>query len=489
MASSQNNNNENEISSKKLKELFKDGEDISFREIQINGITIHVVFIDGLVNNITTSDYILKPLFQDRRFSFSRNELEIIKLIQAGTIYFSSQNTRNNISDVVLDVLDGSTALIFDREKTAITFNNKSLYTRAITEPSGENVIKGSKDTFVETLRVNTATIRRKIKSENLKIQNMIIGERTQTFIDVFYMDNIVNKLMLEELKQRLSKIKVDGVLTTGFIEEFIVEERSTLFPQIIYTERPDKFCADLIEGYIGIIVDGIPLGLIMPATLLQCLQAPEDYAQNHIVSSLIRYMRFNLMLLTLVLPAFYTALTTFHQEMIPSKLALSIQASKEGVPFPSFIEVLFMLASFEILVESAIRLPKTIGQAISIVGAIVVGQAAVEAKLVSPAVVVVIALTAISSFSMPNQDFANVLRVWRFIFVILSSILGLCGLTLGLLVLLTHLASIEVLGVPYLAPFVSGEYKNLDDSIFRCLLPFQKKRPKELSTQDEKRR
>lgn len=227
----------------------------------------------------------------------------------------------------------------------------------------------------------------------------------------------------------------------------------------------------------------------MIPGTFGAFLQAPEDYSQSFIISSLIRFLRFALVFVTLFLPGFYISVSSFHIEMIPTDLALAITASKEGVPFLTFIEVLFMLLAFEVLVEAGLRLPKTIGQAVSVVGAVVVGQAAVDARLVSPAVVVIIAITAISSFTMPNQDFSNALRLWRFIFAIFSSIIGLYGLSIGAIILLHHLSSMEVFGVPYLSPFVGGDGKNMQDAVFRFPFSSQKKRPMSLRTTNKKRR
>lgn len=478
-----------ELTSGNLKLVLGKSEDVLFREIHLHCIPTTIIYIDGLISNVNTSDYILKPLTQEDKFKDVKTEKEAVKFIQDGIVYFAAQKTRNNIDDVISDILNGSTALIFDGEKTAITFDNKGFEKRSITEPTGENVIKGSKDSFVETLRVNTATIRRKIKSKNLVIENIVLGTRTHTAIDIIFMDGITNREMVEEIKTRLNKIDIDGVLTTGYIEEFIVYNRNSVFPLILYTERPDKFCSNIVEGRVGLIVDGLPSAFILPCTLLQCLQAPEDYSQNYLASSVIRLMRFVLLLTTLFLPAFYISVTSFHQEMIPTELAISIQASKEGVPFPSFVEVIFILMSFEILVEAGLRLPQTIGQAVSVVGAIIVGQAAVNAKLVSPAVVIVIAITSIASFTMPNQDLSIALRGWRLIFVIFSSILGLIGLTLGALLLLYHLSTLEMLGVPYLSPFVANENGQLEDTVFRFRLPSHKYRPDSLKTTDKKRK
>lgn len=480
-----------ELTAANIKELIQHSSDITFRELYINGnkdLPVTMVFVDGVIDTKTVDDDILKPLTQEMHLSQCKNAEDIIDRIEHGILYHASQKTRVNLMDCIGDIIDGSAALVFDQVRKAVTFDIKGFEKRTLTEPTGENIIKGAKDSFIEDLRTNTATVRRKLKTHNLVIEETKVGKQSLTKVAVIYINGITNRHIVGELKKRLDKISIDGVLSPGVIEENIIDDKYSPFPQVIYTERPDKFCANVMEGRAGIIIDGLPVTYIVPATFEAFLQAPEDYSQNFIVSSILRFLRFLLTFITLFLPGFYVSLTTFHQEMIPTQLALAITASKEGVPFPSFIEVIFMLLAFEVLIEAGIRLPKTIGQAVSIVGAIVVGQAAVEASLVSPAVVVIISITAISSFTMPNQDFSNALRIWRFIFVIISSVIGIFGLSLGGIILLHHLSNMEVYGIPYMAPFVGGENREMNDSIFR--LPFSAlyKRPISLKTRNKKR-
>lgn len=480
------------LTSANVEGLLQYSSDIVFRRLHINGrkdLPVTMVLIDGVIDTKAVDDYILKPLIQEGSLSECSSTSEIIEKIEHGVIYHAAAKIRRDFSECVNDIIDGSVALIFDDDKTAVTFDIKGFRERSISEPTGENVIKGAKDSFVENLRTNTASIRIKIKNPRLVIEETKIGKQTATRIAIVYIKGLTNAHIVEELKKRLNKLDTDAVLTTGVIEEAIVDRKTSPFPQVITTERPDKFCSTIVEGRVGLIIDGIPVTIVVPGTFGAFLQAPEDYSQSFIVNSIIRSMRYALMLVTLFLPGFYISVSSFHIEMIPTDLALAITASKEGVPFLTFIEVIFMLLAFEVLVEAGLRLPKNIGQAVSVVGAVVVGQAAVEARLVSPAVVVIIAVTAISSFTMPNQDFSNALRLWRFIFAILSSIIGLYGLTIGAIILLNHLSSIEVFGVPYLSPFVGGEGKNLQDAIFRFPFSSMRKRPMNLRTTNKKRR
>ncbi len=480
-----------ELTVKNIKGLLSINSDVKFRQIYINGdrdLTIHFIYIEGFIDINYISNYVLKPLMQEKEFKQAKNLKEVAMHIDNGRLYSISQKKVYDINEAINLLISGTTLIVIDSERVAFSINAKNLEKRAITEPTGENVIKGAKDAFVETLKVNTSICRRKIKSHNLTIEEIKVGEQSRTSIAVIYMNNIANKSLIDEVKKRLNSIDIDRVITSFCIEESIADDQHTAFPQILYTERPDKFCENIIEGRIGILIDGLPISFIAPGVLLQYMQAPEDYSQNYIISSFIVFMRFSAMALTLVLPAFYTAITSFHHEMIPTDLISSIASAKEGVPFPMFLEVIMILIAFEVLVEAGLRFPKTIGHAVSIVGALVVGQSAVEAKLLSPTTVVVIAITAISSFTMPNQDFSNALRLWRFILVICSSIIGIFGLVSGLIFLLYHLCRLESFGVPYLSPFVKTEVKQLYDTILRFPLNKQRKRPMELRTINQRR-
>ncbi|NLN65858.1 MAG: spore germination protein [Clostridiaceae bacterium] len=488
---SQNQSNGSTLNSGTVKEILQVNSDVAVRNLFAYGnekYPVTMVFVDGLANITLIDESILKPITRRNMPDGDPDIHKIFEDIEHGTFHHVIQKTRENLSDCIQDILDGSVALIFDQVEKAITFDVKEYEKRSITEPTGENVIKGAKDSFIENLRTNTATVRRKVRNSNLVIEETQIGRQTITRIAVVYLKDIANRHTIEKIRKRINSISTDGVLTSGVIEENIIDRKYSPFPQVVYTERPDKFCANIVEGRIGIIVDGFPLSFILPVTLESFVQAPEDYSQNFIVSSVIRFMRFLLILVTLLLPGLYVSITTFHHEMIPTELALVITSSKQGVPFPSFVEVIFMLIAFEVLVEAGLRLPKTIGQAVSIVGAVVVGEAAVQARLVSPTVVVTIATTAIASFTMPNQDFSNALRLWRFIFVVLSSMAGLFGLSLGGILLLDHLSSMEVYGISYLSPLAGEDEIQLQDSIFRFPYRFQKNRPVSLRAKNKKR-
>lgn len=460
-------NNENaefsdkEITTENIKSVLSDSSDINYQVYYINGcsdLQVTVVFVDGLVNTKIVNDDVLKPLAQEKVLEEAKDFNSIIDLIVHGTVYHASRKLQNNLGDTLADILNGAVALVFDKEKKAVTFDIKGFEKRSISEPTNESAMKGAKDSFIEVLRVNTSLVRRKIHTPYLRVKETIVGKQTRTPIAVIYIENLTNKKIVEEVLKRLNRINIDGATTAGSIEEYIIDKKFTVFPLVLNTERTDKFCHNILEGRVGLLIDGLPTAYIIPAYLNMFFQAPEDYAQNYFISSFLRSIRFVNTLITLLLPAFYISITTFHQEMIPTVLAISIIRSKEEVPFPTSTSIIFMLLAFEVLVEAGFRLPRTIGQTISIIGALVVGQAAVQAKIISPVVVIIIAFAGMAGFTMPNQDFSNALRIYRLAFVICATIAGIYGLSLGFLLLIHHLNKLETFGVPYLSPFVANE-------------------------------
>jgi len=475
-----------------LKNLLGSSEDIKYRDILINNNTampVSFIYIDGLINQSDVSNYIIKPLIQDKKIGEVQNLDEVIKLIQDGVLYYIDQIMTNNLQKVVDAITAGSSVLLFSQQNTAFIFGAFGFEKRSIIEPSVENVTKGPKDSFVENYRTNTATIRRKIKTKDFVIENIILGKQSHTSTGIVYIKSITNENLLQQVRDRLGLINTDKAFTTSIIEDALADDLVCNFPQVLSTERPDKFCADILEGRVGIIVDGIPFGFIVPGTLVQFMQSTEDYSHKTMVTSLVRIIRVVSVIISLVLPAFYICIATFNPEMIPTQLAVFLAKSREGVTFPIAIETIGMLFAFEILFEAGLRVPKTIGQAVSIVGTLVVGQAAVEAKLVSPAIVVIVAMTAISSFTIPNQDFTNVIRIWRFVFALISTILGLLGLVLAIIIFMFKLCKLESFGVAYMSPFVSNDGNDIIyDTILKIPPKFNKTRPTSLNTKNVKR-
>ncbi len=487
-----NKNDDNVLNIENIKNNLNIGSDIKFREVMINNknnMIANLVYIDGLVNSTDISDFLIKPLISSNEIKNFDNLVQVFEYVKNGHLFDSSQKTETDLNTVLQEIISGGVAIIFEVNNSAIIFDMKKFERRSITEPSVENATKGPKDSFVEDFRTNTVILRRKIKSKDLAMDPMVIGKQTNTPIAIVYMRNIVNDRLVEQVKQRLEKINPDKILSTAIIEDTLSDDVNSPFPQVVSTERPDKFCADLLEGRVGIVVDGIPFGFIVPGTFIQFMQTPEDYSRKSIVSTLIRIIRFASLVISLLLPALYIAVTTLHPEMMPTNLALFIAKSRAGVTFPIQIETIIMLLAFEILFEAGIRIPKTAGQAVSIVGTLVVGQAAVAAKLLSPAVVVIIAATSIASFAMPNQDFSNAIRIWRFIFVILSSILGLIGIVIAIIVFVFEICKLETYGISYMSPFVSNNFNDVAyDTIARVPVSKNINRPSSLQQKNKVR-
>lgn len=477
------------ISTDVLVHLLADSQDIIFNRIMVNdeeNVKLTVAFTDGMVDSMQLDNDILKPLVREKSLSMAKDEKELINKIMQGAIYHSQRVYCESL-DICLDkLLSGSVLLVFDDLKSAIAFEAKGVEKRSITEPTNENVLKGSKESFIEVLRVNTALVRRRLQTYDLKIHHVSVGQRTKTVIGIVFLESVANPDIVSAVKNKMDGISLDGITSIGQIENALKNKKYSIFPQLLHTERVDKFCGNILEGRVGIIVDGIPNAIIVPVDLSTLLQAPEDYASNFIVSSFFRLLRFISAFISLIIPAVYISVTSFHQEMIPTELAVSIIQSKRGVPFPTFLEVLMMLLAFEVLLEAGLRLPKAIGQAVSIVGALVIGEAAITAKILSPGVVIVIATSGITGFVIPSQDLADTIRLLRLVLVVFSIFGGLFGVSICLILILYHLCTLEIFGVPYLSPFVSMEGKNmLGDTLFRRSWSSIKKRPENISPQD----
>lgn len=376
------------------------------------------------------------------------------------------------------ELLFGSIILLIDGCRKFFSITIPTDEGRQIDEPTSQTIIRGPKDGFTENLNSNILLIRKRIRSKNLKVEKMSIGSLSKTTVTLMFMESMSNNDIVQEIRNRLGKIEIDCILDSGYIEELIKDDKYTLFPTFLSSERPDSVVGALMEGKVAIMVDGTPYVLTAPALMFDFFQASEDYYHNFIVSSLLRVLRFIAFFLTLLVPSAYVAITTFHQEILPTSLLVSIAAQREGVPFPALVEALIMEFTFEILREAGIRMPRAIGPAISIVGALVLGQAAVDAGIISAVMVIIVSITAISSFAIPNYEMANAVRAIRFLLVILSGILGLYGILMGLIILTLHLCKIKSISVPYLthiAPKITGGNK---DTILRFPLWSLKHRP-----------
>lgn len=447
---------------------------------------VGIIYTDGLVDKILIQDFILKALMIDIRktnlesdISFKKGFFDILKDfgLPDGDIKEIS-----DFKDLFTHLLSGDTIVLIDGYCEGFIVSSRGWADRGVPTPDSETVVRGPKDGFTETLRTNTALIRRRIKDTNLRIETKRIGRRTKTDVAIAYIRDIASEKIVKEVRKRLNRIDIDGILESGYIEELIQDGVYTPFPTVYNSERPDAISAGLLEGRIAILVDGTPFVLLVPALFVHFLQAPEDYYQRFDISSLIRILRYISFFIALLTPSIYIAVTTFHQEMIPTSLLISIAAQREGVPFPAFIEALIMEVTFEILREAGVRMPRAVGAAISIVGALVLGEAAVQAGIVSPVMVIVVSLTAISSFVFPTYNMAIAVRMLRFILMILAATFGLYGMALGLIGIVLHLCSLRSFGIPYMSPMAPFNWSDQKDTILRFPLWSMFYRPRLIS-------
>lgn len=478
----------------RLKQELANCQDVVFREMSIGrnpSVPVAVVYTNGLADIRIINDFVKKTLLADFGEGFFGDQ----DPVQSAFQYLSNQMQSLGEVSVVTDwdvmlhtVLSGDMLLLIDGWNEAITGGTKDGNIRPVSEPTTEVVIRGPKDSFTESLDTNISLVRRRIKSPKLHIESMVLGKVTQTDVAILYIQGIVNEKLVEEVKQRLNRIDIDSVLETGHIEELIEDQSLTSFPTVFNTERPDVAAGNLLEGRIVIVVEGTPFVIIVPTILAQFFQSPEDYYQRFDISTALRILRYIAFIISLVGPSLYIALITFHQEMIPTTLLISIAAQREAVPFPAFIEALLMEGSFEVIREAGVRMPRAVGQAVSIVGALILGQAAVQAGIVSATMVIVVAATGIASYSMPKYSFANASRLIRFLFMVVAAAFGLFGLTLALIMLTAHLASLRSFGVPYLAPFGPFIPSDQKDAVLRLPIWSLLKRPRLINQTDMKR-
>jgi spore germination protein KA len=445
--------------------------DIAVREFTVIagiGIKVAVILIRGLVERELINEQIIGALMSNNKFNNVKNSNEFFQMIKEYGIPNIYVREEFDVNKIVSELITGNTILLLDGMNKVIIVGSTGWKDRSVSEPSTENVVRGPKDGFTENIENNTALIRRRIKSPNLRMESFKIGTETKTMVLIVYLEGIAKEGIVNEVRNRLGRIEIDGILESGYIEELIEDTPFSPFPQIEHSERPDKICATILEGRVAILVDTTPFVLIVPTIFFQFMQSAEDYYERFPIGTLTRFIRIIAYFISVILPALYIALTSFHQEMIPTTLALSIAASREGVPFPSIGEAFMMEATFEILREAGLRLPKSAGQAISIVGGLVIGQAAVQAGIVSQAMVIVVALTGISSFGIPAFNAAAAGRLLRFPLMLMASVFGLPGILAGLSVIIIHLNSLRSFGVSYMEPFASANKNEFKDIMVR---------------------
>ena len=468
------------VDGRALTAQFEDAADFETRKVLCGGQLLTVLFLDGLTSGGDIAEQVVRPLAQ--MTDEAREEVLYTRALQGG-VWCASVKEPESTQQAAELLVNGFCVILFPKSGKALGCEVKTGEKRSPSPPETENTVKGAKDAFTETLRTNTSLVRRHLRTPGLRLTETVIGKRTLTKVTVCWIDRLTDPELPRRMQERLSSIDIDGALSPAAIEEYVTGSRRTAFPLLEYTERTDHFCQGLLDGQVGLLVDGLPLGYLAPVGLGRLMRSPEDRATDFFSASMLRLLRYAALGVSLLLPALYAAMAMFHQQMLPTKLLLSIIESKQNVPFSTLLEVLGLLCAFELLQQAGLHLPQAVGTAVSIIGGLVVGTAAVDAKLVSPAALIVTASSGICGFTLPNRELSDAVRLWRFVLTVLAGLWGLFGVTVGLLLLLTELAGLESLGRSYLSPFGRAEVKG---ALVRPRLVRQKWRDGALKPMDD---
>jgi len=474
-----------------LRQVLGADSDLVVRSFKVYGIhDAAILFFPSMVDQNHIQDHVLKPLMS------TLSDLAILpgkltdlpEFIWHNTVHVTQGSRTSDMSTLPAFLVKGNVVLLIDGMDQALYFNMRKVEHRGIEQPQTEQVIRGSREGFIENLESNLSLLRYRLQTPDFRVHTRPIGARTRSQVAVCYIEGIANEGLVDKVETRLSAIHTDSIIDAGYIEQFIEDQPLSPFPQIQPTERPDKATAALLEGRVIILVDGSPFSLIVPALFNQFFQTVDDYTERFIVGSLIRLIRLVALIFSLFFPALYVSIISFNPELLPTEFAVAISGGRAGVPFPAVLEVFIMEVFMEVLREATIRLPQMIGGALSIVGVLVIGQAAVSAGLASPTTVVVVAITTIGSFATPAYNAALALRMLRFPLILLAGFFGLYGVMIGTILIFNHLLYLESFGVPYMTPFVPTKWKDMKDSLARAPLWWMRSRPSFLNAPDPTR-
>ena len=443
-----------------------------------------LIFIDGMVNTNSINDFILKPImlknsilmksFSPRTINLSKNQINLENFLYESLIPQNSIKKSKNFDDLIEKINSGFSALFIDTLDIAFCIEARDLKVRSISPPQNESVVKGSQEGFVENIRVNTSLVRKIVNNENLIIEEINVGKISKTKVAILYMKNITNDSLVSEVKYRINNLDIDYLTSSGQLEQLIQDNKLSPFPQVLSTERPDRVSNNLFAGRIAIIVNGTPFALIVPGIFTDFIVSPEDENLNSIFANFLRIIRCIAIFFALFLPGFYVAITNFHQELIPSELLFAISSSREAIPFPVIFEIILMEVSFELIREAGLRISSSFSTTVGIIGALILGDAAVSANIVSPILIIIVAFTGICSFSIPDFSLGFALRIFRFMYIILGYIAGFLGIAFGAFIQFLLLNNINSFGISYFTPFLPIDKLFTDSGAF--LKPFWKR-------------
>ncbi|MFY0146401.1 spore germination protein [Bacillus cytotoxicus] len=467
-----------------IRETLQSPNDLTVREFALSGSSTRcaVVFLCGITDKDLIYRFVIHPLQHEE----IPPKGPIMQTLVDRFISIGEINTVKTFPDLVNSVLVGDTVVLIDGIPHALVINCRAWEKRGLEPPITADVIRGPKVGFVEDIATNKMLIRRELRDPKLRFQSYIMGQRSQKEVTLIYIEDIINPYIVKELNRRLQSIKTDMILDSGKIEQLLEENTLSPFPQFLNTERPDRAIAALAKGKAIILVDGSPFAILAPMVIVDIFQSPEDYYERWIMATLLRGLRMLAGLMAVLFPAVYIALVSYHQGLIPSNLAYSIAGAREGVPFPAYIETIIMTLTMELIREAGLRLPKQIGQTVGIVGGLVIGEAAVNAGIVNPFMVIVTAITAIATFSLPVYSITITFRFLLFAFILAATIFGLYGIILALIALAIHITNLKSVGIPYSTPLAPTFYKDWKAEVARLPKAMLQTRPDYLQTKDQ---
>ena len=471
-----------------IRELLADCGDIQIRKMRLGDerkVDCLMVYIEVATSNMMLEDSAIGKMV-GHFWEISPGEMQ--EFVEYNSLGIADVKKLTDMEQVFAGLLAGNAVFFMDGFDQAMKISSVGYPSMGVTEVEMEKVLRGSREGFSDSVKINSALIRKRLRDTRLKVVEFYIGERSHTMVQMVYMEDLVQEEFLEKVKERLGEFRIDGILDSGMLEQLTEEAWYSPFPQFQTTERPDRAAQELLNGKAVLLCDNSPVALVIPGAFNSFMESSEDWYNRFEMTSFLRVLRYLAMAVATLLPGLYLAVIRFHTQILPANLILSFAQAREGVPFSSVVELVFLELSFELIREAGVRIPGTLGNAIGIVGGLIIGQAAVEANLVSPVVVIIVALTALGSLAIPNEEFASAFRLLKYGFLFLGGYLGIFGIVLGLYLTAAHLAGLLSFGVPYLVPFV--EKNGQAETGGRILRqPFRKRKFRPLYARDDQKR